>query len=220
MSATHRFYPAINLHQTNLDAVVSVSIDKGRWGYAPALISGGAWSNWESARQYAGAKIDAWTRVGERVRLSGTLSAQREFYPTAASRDGWLFSVDTAADRFLSPSSFVRVIAGVSVKEAAAGRNSWVEGGGGLGFYREFSAGLSLYAEGRFAHRAYRETGFGLDSPQRDNRIEAKFVVTKSDMKLWGAAPQLSYGYTRNFSNNVFDDTERHDIDARLTKAF
>lgn len=220
MAASHRYYPSINLHQSNLDGVAAVTIDKGRWGYAPALIGGVSWANWQPSRRYAGAKIDGWTRVGDKMRLTGNVSALREYFTGNTAKDGWLVSFDGAADRFLTPASFVRILGGTSLKQAAQGRNSYTEGQIGLGFYREFSTGLSLYSEARYAHRAFRETGFGMSSPQRDNRVTASFVLTKRDLQFWGAAPQISYSYTRNFSNNLFEDTQKHDIDMRLTKAF
>ena len=87
----------------------------------------------------------------------------------------------------------------------------------GAGIYQEFGLGISVTGNANVRFTDYLAKW---DGARRDTRYDVSVSATKRDWSLWGYAPEIEYGYSRNDSNVDIFETESHSVDLRLTKDF
>jgi outer membrane protein len=219
-SFVHRFYPALKTHATQADVSIGVAQEFQRGKASLSVIAGAEFANAKQSSKYAGMRLDAAHSIAPRWRMSNNFSLRHRWHEDNQLRTGYTFAWQSNIDFTTAPSRFYRLILGTEFQRSAAARYSYDEGTVGAGFYNEFAAGLTVYSEASASLRRYKAVSPGMTELRSDRLIAARVVITKRDFNIAGFAPRLAYSYTRNFSNSVFDDYQKHDIDLRLTKDF
>ncbi|HWL03435.1 MAG TPA: porin family protein [Xanthobacteraceae bacterium] len=164
----------------------------------------------------------AYTRVAltpqTRIDLSvGVFEDTHDFRPYY---NGHRLSLQGKLDRFLSSTSFVRLIAGYgrTSTEALHFRSNAFTGG--LGWYNEFRWGLTGYAEVTYRHAPFVHVFPGLNAPRLDRGVVGRLVITKRDLDLWGFAPQVELSLARTWSNMPLYAYDNRTVNMRLIKDF
>ena len=220
LAIDHRYYPTLDRHLSTFNGSVGVRHETRDLEAGVAVTGGLELSDFARSSHDLGLRIDGSKQLagGYTARASGAI--KYNWVTDAPAKDGWQFVSRFTLDKSLSPTRFLRAFVASDLYRAKADRFTYDEGQTGIGAYNEFTAGISLYAEGSVALRKYHAAGPGLTEPRKDTRWQARAIVTKRDFTVFGLAPQVSYTFTLNASNSVFDDYAKHDVDVRLTKAF
>jgi outer membrane protein len=219
-SFVHRFYPALKTHATQSDISIGAAQEFQRGKASLSVIAGAEFADTKLSSKYIGLRLDAAHSLAPRWRMSNNFSLRHRWHDDNQLRTGYTFAWQSNFDFTATPNRFYRLILSAEFQRSAAARYSYDEGTFGAGVYNEFAAGLTVYAETSASFRRYKAVSPGMAELRSDRQIAARVVVTKRDFNIAGFAPQLVYSYTRNFSNSVFDDYQKHDIDLRLTKDF
>jgi outer membrane protein len=219
-SFVHRFYPALKTHATQADVSIGVAQEFQRGRTSLSAIAGAEFANTKLSSKYIGLRLDAAHSLAPRLRMTNNFSLRHRWHEDNQLRTGYIFAWQSNIDFTVTASRFYRLILGAEFQRSDAARYSYDEGTAGAGVYNEFAAGLTIYAEASASFRRYRAVSPGMTELRSDRQLAARVVVTKRDFNIAGFAPQLAYSYSRNSSNSVFDDYQKHDIDIRLTKDF
>jgi hypothetical protein len=226
LSAVDRFYPSIDRHYLSAGGSVGLAHVLGpRTKVGFSLLAGRDASAediqvWRRSYDYLGFNVEGSRILDDNFRLSGGVVTKRQWFVSNPLRDGWNVEGTAYLDKFLTPSRFVRAIAGAEIERTEIDRLNFGEVTGGVGAFNEFSGGYTLYAQGTVSQRLYGDDYPGLDDPREDTRLQFRTTATKRDLTFMGVAPQVSYTFTHNRSNSVFDRYDKHDVEVRLTSDF
>ncbi len=112
----------------------------------------------------------------------------------------------------INNSSFIKLMAGVSAGRYIHPNNSYKEANFGVGLYKEFGLGITIYAEATYARRH--------KTLEDINNFNFSAKLTKRDFNIWGFAPELIYSYQNYDSTRNLFDKSGHSIKLGITKAF
>jgi hypothetical protein len=213
-------YPSID--RTNVTSQLSFGLER-RLDHGAALarvLTGTALKDGAQTYRYAGLSVETNLRFADRWRVYFGPEYRDETFAYAPGEDGTYLDLPLQIDRFFGPDGFLRVIAGASFGRKEEERFSFDEARLGVGYFREFPLGLSVYADAIYAHRLYHDDYPGIDDPREDHRTSIGVTMTKRDLTLAGFAPQLSLRHTRTLSNAAFHDTTRTEADLRFVQEF
>lgn len=219
-SLDHRFYPSAKAHLTSVNVTAGVAHEAATFKVTGTIIAGGEFGDFKPTSKYIGARLDGSKPIGGNWMLRPFFEVKHQQYEANSLKDSWAYSGRFTFDKSITATRSLRLFVGGELNRAKAARFSYDDALVGIGGYNEFGVGVSIYAEASVAKRKYKALGPGLTSLRNDTRWQARGVFTKRDLNIFGLAPQLSYTFTRNVSNSVFDDYKKHDFDIRMTKAF
>ncbi len=153
-------------------------------------------------------------------RVDFTAQAMRRDFRRAEVLDGYRADMQISADRFIDSSSFLRLLAGGIYEKASRDDLTFHDATLGAGLFREWSGGVSTYAQaslsGRWHHGDFAFAG----EPRRDLRANAILRVAKRDFTVLGFAPYWQVGYTINNSNIDLYDYRKLDMNLGWTRTF
>ncbi|WP_116084663.1 surface lipoprotein assembly modifier [Tropicimonas sp. IMCC34011] len=202
------------------NARIGVEQRSDRASVYPYLSFGAQAQDGDDTYRYRGIGAELNVRAGTNWRLFAAPEWRDETFPDTPDRDGRTLSFGVQADRFGGADRFVRLIGGYSGARKETERYSFDEWRVGLGAYREFPSGITLYGQALYAERDYKGDYPGLTEPQSDRRTELLATLTKRDVVIAGFAPQITLTHSRNRSNAAFDDTRATTAEVRLTRDF
>jgi tetratricopeptide (TPR) repeat protein len=161
--------------------------------------------------------------LGPRTGMTVSAAALRQDYLMADFRDGWLMSLSTGVRHMLSPSLAIGASAGVVLERTDVSpdldhNDVWV----GASIDKEWTGGLITGANLRYENHTYLDRFVPMSVlPARiDNRIAAGLRLAHRRLSWKGFAPQLTYEFTRQFSNISFYDYTSHDVGLTVTRNF
>lgn len=220
VSAIGRFYPQIDRSLITADASAGIENSFGQTRVLTSIIAGGGMTDLKEDLRHIGGRVEVNMNPWPQWRIFSSTSLRYEQDKATEANSGWAGNTTVYADRMIGPNRFVRLIAGASAARKAEERFSYGEVLAGVGFYNEFSHGVTAYVQGTLAGRHYRDDYPGLGAARHDTRATAQLVLTKRDLNFAGFAPQLAYTFERTVSNAAFYDTRRHEVELRWTKDF
>jgi outer membrane protein len=92
---------------------------------------------------------------------------------------------------------------------------------GGLGFYKELTAGVTLNGQAMYTATKFNHLHSKVfPIIRKDDRFTGSLAVTKRDFEIFGLAPSFSYTFSRNLSNIDLYDYDTHAVDFRMTTDF
>uniref|UniRef100_A0A2A4Z278 Surface lipoprotein assembly modifier C-terminal domain-containing protein n=1 Tax=OCS116 cluster bacterium TaxID=2030921 RepID=A0A2A4Z278_9PROT len=121
-------------------------------------------------------------------------------------------SLNASVQVSIDSSSFVRFMGGVARAKYVEPNLSYWKVNGGLGYYKEFEHGITIYSE---ADISYKAKAFEAITTYNFN---AK--LSKRDFNFFGFTPQLIYNYNRADSNISRNDTDAHSLSIGVTRSF
>ncbi|MBI1383644.1 MAG: DUF560 domain-containing protein [Rhizobiales bacterium] len=135
-------------------------------------------------------------------------------------RDGHACSLDLVLDQALSSDSFARLTIGGEESWSEAPYREYGERMIGIGGYKELPFGITLFAEARARHRQYDLANSLTGTVREDRVLEGDIQVTKRDLEIFGAAPQLRLSVARRHSNIDIYDYTSHGVEVTFTRGF
>lgn len=178
---------------------------------------------WYGERRYNysyGVEVSSDHILSRRWRLESSLYWRQQRFIVDKSRDGHAAGGAVRFNYGLDSSSFGQIIAGYSREKAEAQSNSFSAYQLGLGYYKDWGRGVSLYVKPSVSLRNYDAEDFFFATRRKDKRYGFLSELTKNDWAVWGFAPVLSYSYTRNQSNIEFFTYDRHRFQMGLSRIF
>ncbi len=163
-------------------------------------------------------------QVGPSTGLTVSVALMRQDNLTQNFRDGWLASVSTGVRHMLSPSlSFGVGVGGLFERTDATPdldhNDLWIR------FHadKEWSGGLLTSFHLKYENHTYLDsfsTFFGFPDPRVDNRVAVGGNIAHRKLSWMGFAPQLTWEFTRQFSNIAFYDYTSFDVGLNVTRNF
>lgn len=163
-------------------------------------------------------------QVGPKTAMTVNLTALRQDYLTQDFRDGWLVSASTGVRHLLTPSLAVGAGVGAVFERTDTApdlshNDVWIR----LHADKEWSGGLLTSAFVKYENHTYLDSFavfFGFRDPRVDNRVSIGGRLAHRRLSWMGFAPQLTYEFTRQFSNIAFYDYMSHDVGLTVTRNF
>ena len=121
-------------------------------------------------------------------------------------------SLNASLQISIDNSSFVRLMGGVARAEYVEPNLSYWKINGGLGYYKEFEYGITIYSEADLSYKA--------KPLEAITTFNFNTKLTKRDFSLWGFTPQLIYNYNHADSNINRNDTDAHSFSIGITRSF
>jgi len=178
---------------------------------------------WYGERRYNysyGLEISSDHILSRRWRLENSLYWREQRYILDKAREGHVAGGAMRFNYGLNSSSFAQIIAGYSQEKARAESNSFSAYQMGLGYYKDWGRGMTLYIKPSLSMRNYAAADNFFAIKREDRRASFLVEMRKSDWALWGFAPLFSYQYTHNQSNIDFFTYERHRFQMGLSRVF
>lgn len=181
------------------------------YGWAPALVRYGL---------SGGASF----QVGPRTGATVSVAVLRQDYLTQDFRDGWLVAASTNVSHMLSPSLAMGIGVGITAERATnavdlSHNDIWVR----LQADKEWKGGMLTTVFAKYENHRYLDAFsvfFGFRDPRIDDRVSVGFRLAHRRLSWMGFAPQLTYEFTRQFSNIAFYDYMSHDVGLTVTRNF
>jgi hypothetical protein len=192
--------------------------ERGYWGLAATYDQ--RWFGGEDFYDATGLRLSGARRLSPRLVGFGSLSAADYDYTTEDSRDGLVTTAMAGASYTLSSASIASSRFSVSREEAEAESRANTSYALQLGYSREFGNALTLGATPFLAYRPFDGFDVLLGSTRSDTRYGASFDALNREWSWRGFSPGAAYIYTRNESNQVIYDYERHQLELKLTRVF
>lgn len=163
-------------------------------------------------------------QLGNRTGMTFSAAALRQDYLRQDFRDGWLFSTSTGLRHMLSPSLALNASVGINLELTDTSPDlshydPWVR----FGVDKEWSGGLLTSAHAKYESHIYLDSFsafFGFPDPRQDHRLSIGGRIAHRKLSWMGFAPQLTYEFTRQFSNIAFYDYQSHDVGLTFTRNF
>lgn len=124
----------------------------------------------------------------------------------------FVVQLNAAAQISLDNSSFIRVLGGVARAKYVEPNLSYWQVSSGLGYYKEFAYGITVYSQADLAYKA--------KPLEATTTFNFSTKLTKRDFSFLGFTPQLIYNYNRADSNINRNDTDAHSISIGITRSF
>ncbi len=218
LGAIGRYYPAVGRIDLFLDGSAGIE-KKTRSGIVTAsLVARQDYTNFNAAFRELGVQVEGSGFVPTGRLYGRARVTYRDFFGDVL-RNGVRLDVNGFYDRFIGPQRFVRSIVGATTERPQSPFLWFDEIQAGAGYNTELPHGFTIYGQATYAYRRYffPQPFFGR---REDHRIDAQVTVTKRNLNLFGLAPQVTYAFSRNFSNSAFDDTTAHSVDIKFVRAF
>lgn len=134
------------------------------------------------------------------------------------NRDGWQTSVSVFSTYQLSANSVANASFTWTGKTSEIKRFGYNQEAINLGYVREFPWGL-IVSLGQYISLQNRKDIEPFFARKRTDIFSRSFIqVTKRDWSVWGLAPVISYGFSRNYSNIDLFSYTRHQLQLGFTK--
>jgi outer membrane protein len=171
-----------------------------------------------------------YTSVGPRVSLTHALTPQNNVTASAVYewrnfnnnlQDGKALDTDFSWTHAFDSTFNVSLLGGYSYVTAEDKAFGYTALSGGVGFYKELTAGITLNAQATYTATEFNSLhSIVFPKIRKDDRFAASLAVTKRDFEIFGLAPSVSYSFGRNLSNIDLYDYDTHAFDFRLTTDF
>lgn len=135
-------------------------------------------------------------------------------------QDGHLCFASARFDHHFDSQTYMRVLGSLGQEETGRKHLDNTSKAIGLGIYREFPWGLSVYTQGLFTDTSFDGFYPGLMEKRHDERYDLSVNLTKRDFTIFGLAPMLQYTYTINDSSIPLHEYGAHAGALTLTKRF
>lgn len=176
---------------------------------------------WQPALVRYGISGGVFTPIGPKTSLTASIAVLRQEYLAAAFRSGWLGAASASVRHMLSPSLSVTTAVGLTVERTGARadldhNDTWLR----LQVDKEWAGGLLTTAHAKVERHDYVGNFPWTLAPRQDTRLTLGGRLAHRKLSFMGFAPQLTYEFTRQYSNVAFFDYHAHDFGVTLTRNF
>jgi outer membrane protein len=168
-----------------------------------------------------GPRLETNWDISNRWRIENEIEySWRLWHPPSDFLNGW--SADDTATIYyaLSPTSFLRLIAGIGWEKSRDAEWSDYYYHLGLGWHREVPLGITLELQPEFYQFRYNEQQLLFGTRRSDEIVHATLSVAKRDWAVEGFIPSISYIYTQDWSNTPIYSYVQHQIQIGMSRQF
>jgi outer membrane protein len=156
----------------------------------------------------------------ERWRLDTSLEFLDLHYDDFDFRDSSIAAVTLIPSYYISTTTYLSPILGVSHEDAASNLFSNVGYRMGVGLFHEFPYGITVYIQPEYFDFQYQEEDEAFGSTRHDKTKRLLFSVYRRNWTIFGVSPVFTYIYTNNQSNQELYSYERHQFQIGFTSRF
>lgn len=192
--------------------------DRGYWNLAATYDQ--RWFGGEDFYDAMGLRFSGVRRLTARLFGLGGISVEDYDYTVEDGRDGLVTTVNGGVSYALSSVSLASTRLSVSREEAELEARANTSYALQLGYSREYGNALTLGLTPFAAYRPFDGFDPLLGSTRSDVRYGVQIDGLNREWSYRSFTPAIAYTYTRNESNQVLYDYERHQFEFRLTRVF
>ena len=159
-------------------------------------------------------------QLSQRNLLKASIVDEYRNYINSNVQNGWVLTTDLSLTHAIDSSMNFTVFGGYQKVGATLPTLSYQSYYGGLNFYKEMPAGVTLDLNGQARFSGFDANIPGQSYARADQRFTASATLTKRDLNILGFAPSLNYTYTLNKSNFAVYDYDSHAVNFNFTKDF
>jgi len=167
-----------------------------------------------------GPRLEAAYRVNPNILLENAAEYLSVDYHSQTFLNGYDASDNLYTTYLINPSTFVRLITGVSREDTQNKGFSYNALRLGVGYHQEFKNGISVDLQPEVFITNYDAPNPIFQARRRDQIVTAHLVLTDSRLQFGPVTPYLSYTYTNDMSNLEFYSYQRHQVQLGLTLHF
>ncbi len=218
---TRKFLSGTAFDEASVSSTVSLT---HKWKQASVRVGPTAeftLAGWQPALLRYGLSGGVFTPIGPKTSLTASLAVLRQEYPAAPLRSGWLGTASASVRHMLSPSLSFTTGVGLTVERTTARadldhNDVWLR----FQVDREWAGGLLTTAHAKVESHNHLGNFPWTLAPRQDTRLTVGARLAHRKLSFMGFAPQLTYEFTRQYSNVAFFDYHAHDFGVTLTRNF
>ncbi|XKG99661.1 surface lipoprotein assembly modifier [Pelagibacterium halotolerans] len=178
------------------------------------------WSGWEPYLASYGLAMQAASPIGPGDIVSASFEVLARDFTELDYRDGWQATGTVGLQHHFSPSTSLSVSFGTTLERTQRAHLDHNDVVFGVVLRNEWDGGLITSLSGSYEHHAYLGDYPAAGAPRTDHKVTLGATVAHRAIEIAGFTPQVSYQYSRQFSNVSFFDYDSHDIRLGLTQYF
>lgn len=194
--------------------------------------------NWRSTRLAIGPYVDnrwiGYSEYSTRFGMSGGLLSRlgakldvfasgfllKQNYPDYDYEDGWLAIGSVMLRRQFGADAYLAFGLGSTYEKTRADYLTHTDLRGFAEYGRHFSGGVFVAFSPSYEHHWYAGDFPGLGEPRDDDEASVALTASYDGFAFHGFVPQLTYRYTRQFSNVSFYDYASNDLSLGFRRTF
>ncbi len=178
------------------------------------------WQGWRPNLAQYGVSARAILPMSTQDVVTASFQVLAQDFVTSDHRDGWKTSGALAWKHYFSPARSLTINLGGTIERSQRLYLDHNDISAGLRLDSEWEGGLITSAFGAYERHNYLGDFPLAATPRRDDKITLGATVSHRAITFAGFMPQLTYQYTRQFSNISFFDYDSHDVSLELSKRF
>lgn len=179
------------------------------------------WYGGEKLSRNYGVRGDIQFDLRDGSALAVRADAQRSEFFESDGYDGWSYGTTVSYERGLSRTLSFSTSAYVRRNDFVGPANANWSGGVIVGIGGELPAGFNVGASVMASYAKYDTPDYLFSFDRREDiRYSTRVVIGNRAVRVLGFSPSLEYSYTRNDSNYIMYDTDRHRMEFKLARYF
>lgn len=179
------------------------------------------WYGGESLSRNYGVRGDIQFDLRDGGALAVRADAQRSEFFESDGYDGWSYGATVSYERGISKSFSFSTSTFVRRNDFVGPANANWSGGVIVGVGGELPAGFNVGASAMVSYAKFDHPDYLFSFDRREDvRYGARTVVGNRSLRVLGFSPSIEYNYTRNDSNYILYDTDRHRVEFKLARYF
>ena len=179
------------------------------------------WYGGEKLARNFGVRGDIQFDLRDGSALAVRADVQRSEFFESDGYDGWSYGTTVSYERGVSKSFSLSTTAFVRRNDFVGPANANWSGGVVVGVGGELPAGFNIGASAMVSYAKFDEPDYLFSFDRREDvRFGGRAVIGNRSLRVLGFSPSLEYNYTRNDSNYIIYDTDRHRVEFKLARYF
>lgn len=180
----------------------------------------GHWSGWEYALTRYGVDGSAQVPVGSNNLVALSFSALVQDFAVSDYRDGYRLEANAMLIHQFDAAHRIEMSFGALEETTQMPHLDHIDLSAGVAFASEWPGGLLTEFFGDYEVHDFVGSYPGIDAARQDHRWSAGATLAHRSLEVGGFVPELTYRYTRQYSNVSFFDYDSHDIDFTIRREF
>lgn len=202
-----------------LNAYIKPTYTSGDFKVSLGPYVAASFSGYEHSLTQYGVDADFGVKLDQGLLFSGSVAALMQEFENKA-RNGEKFSIDASLTQSLSATTVIGVTGGLVVENAKRETYDHTDWNAGLNIGHEWGGGFITRGDVGLGQHTYDGVLAGKTENRGDWVYSAGVQISNRSFAAMGFMPVLNYNFTRQSSNDEFNDYTSHDIAITLSKAF
>jgi outer membrane protein len=178
-----------------------------------------SFSAYEHSLTQYGIDADFGVKLDQGLLFSGSVAALMQDFENKA-RNGKKFSIDASLTKSLNTTTVIGVTGGVVIEDAKRATYDHTDWTAGLNLGHEWGGGFITRGDVGLGQHTYDGVLAGKAENRSDWVYSAGVQISNRNFSAMGFMPVLNYNFTRQKSNDEYNDFTSHDVAITLSRAF